>query len=263
MSRPVSARNRHRRDSGLDDPGRARKPAQPVRRGGSGAGRVHARGCDAAPAGAARRRTCPSGSRTQEELVAGPGQVRAAAKPPRASRGSRASRVADLQVQSTARANTTASCKQDRRPRRARHSGRVAAGVDSRRSSGPRPCTGPARAARASSVRFAGSWRCWATRWFRSRSPACKSGNVTRGHRHSGRGVDSSDHRQLRSEAARELRDPLGRTSGARRSRTKSRRWARKPDAASARNAGLHHRVSRRRSRATSIRHFWNCPRKC
>ncbi len=73
----LPARNRHRRDSRLDDSGRARKPAPAVREAGDSA-RIGHHGCHAAPPGAARRGSAGAAGR-QRRARDGPGEIGARA----------------------------------------------------------------------------------------------------------------------------------------------------------------------------------------
>ena len=120
------------------------------------------------------------------------------------------------------------------------------------------------RTARASSVRSAGSWRCSASRSIPFEIAGVKSGNVTRGHRHSGRDARSrSPSRRTKRELRKNfviLSGGRARVRRSRRNRAGARREVRRR---AARNADVHHRVSRRRSSATSIRSISSCPRKC
>ena len=92
----------------------------------------------------------------------------------------------DLSIETTPKGEYYSFLKKVAGRRDQGHSGRGAARHHPAESTSPRPCTGPARAARASSGRSAGSWRCWAKRSCRSNWPACGRGALTTGHRRLG-----------------------------------------------------------------------------
>ena len=114
----------------------------------------------------------PARQADSEERVLGP----AKSAPPQAVAGfarKQGVRPEDLAIEATPKGEYYSFVKKVAGRRDQGHSGRRRCRHHSAESTFPRPCTGPAKAGRASSGPSAGSWRCWAKRSCRSNWPAC------------------------------------------------------------------------------------------
>ena len=215
------------------------------------------RGCDAAPAGGARRGLAGANAGSRADR-----QRSADLRRRKGRRGIRQEARRRAVGAAQGRATTTSWSRRSPAAPSLRHSGRIAA----RRDPGiqwPKTMywtggkTGP---------RFIRPIR-WIVALLGDQVipfeiAGVKSGNVTRGHRILG----SSSIPVTIANYESELRKNFVILSVARaasQDREGSRGAGREARRRSARDADVHHRISRRRSAATSIRPIWNCPPKC
>ena len=191
------------------------------------AGRDAARRCDAATSGGAGDRCSRSARPIAKQIVKGP-PVSAGDK---AAAGFAKKQGVDPSAHGQGSGDYYELRKTHPGPRDARTFSPNRCPPRSSASSGPRPCTGPAaRPARASSVRSAGSSRCWAIEVIPFEIAGVKSGNITRGHRIWDRRRFRSPSRITKPNCAR-ISSSSPRMSAATRSRPKPRRSGAKLDA--------------------------------
>ena len=169
MSLPFLLENRHRRNPRLDDPGRARKSALPLRRDADKIRPVR----PIHP----RRRHCPTSHPLRHRPARTPIRFRRTSQRPSQSRPGRRRRRLREEARHRRRIARRAIHSEGRvlllhqkslQASRSSRSWPMPCPTSSSKSISQRPCTGPARPARASSAPFAGSWRCSAMKSFRS-----------------------------------------------------------------------------------------------